>query len=116
MDFGVLFFLLPEPGHDRKVFQRCRIADRRDARGKVALPGLINTHHHLPQTLTRNLPSVQEAPLFRWLVELYEWQHNNVFLAISMPFLMGTHLAWAIESWRARHGAYIRQWLAAVGP
>ncbi len=48
-------------------------ADRRiDARGKVVLPGLVNTHHHLPQVLTRNLPRVQEAPLFRWLVELYE--------------------------------------------
>ncbi len=43
-----------------------------DARGKVVLPGLVNTHHHLPQTLTRNVPRVQEAPLFRWLVELYE--------------------------------------------
>jgi hypothetical protein len=50
-----------------------------------------------------------------WLVELYEWQHNNVFLVLSMPFLMGTHLAWAIESWRSRHGANIRQWLAAAG-
>jgi cytosine/adenosine deaminase-related metal-dependent hydrolase len=45
---------------------------RLDARGKVVLPGLINTHHHLPQTLTRNVPRVQEAPLFRWLTELYE--------------------------------------------
>jgi 8-oxoguanine deaminase len=43
-----------------------------DARGKVVLPGLINTHHHLPQTLTRNVPRVQEAPLFLWLNELYE--------------------------------------------
>ena len=43
-----------------------------DARGKIALPGLVNTHHHLPQTLTRNVPRVQEAPLFRWLTELYE--------------------------------------------
>jgi hypothetical protein len=50
-----------------------------------------------------------------WLIELYEWQHNNVFLVISMPFLAGTHLAWAIESWRARHGANIRRWVAAVG-
>src|SRR5262245_17546408 len=48
-------------------------ADRRiDARGKLVLPGLVNTHHHLPQTLTRNVPRVQEAPLFRWLQELYE--------------------------------------------
>ncbi len=49
------------------------VAERRiDARGKVVLPGLVNTHHHLPQVLTRNVPRVQEAPLFRWLTELYE--------------------------------------------
>src|SRR5687768_3734867 len=47
-------------------------ARRIDARGKVVLPGLVNTHHHLPQTLTRNVPRVQEARLFRWLTELYE--------------------------------------------
>jgi len=48
-------------------------ADRTiDARGKVVLPGLVNTHHHLPQALTRNVPRVQEAPLFRWLTDLYE--------------------------------------------
>lgn len=47
-----------------------------DATGKVVLPGLVNTHHHLPQVLTRNVPRVQEAPLFRWLSELYEvWRH-----------------------------------------
>lgn len=43
-----------------------------DARGRVILPGLVNTHHHLFQTLTRNVPAVQEAPLFRWLTELYQ--------------------------------------------
>ena len=42
-----------------------------DATGKVVLPGLVNTHHHLFQTLTRAVPRVQEAPLFRWLSELY---------------------------------------------
>ena len=47
-------------------------ARRLDARGKVVMPGLVNTHHHLPQTLTRNVPRVQEAPLFRWLTELYD--------------------------------------------
>jgi cytosine/adenosine deaminase-related metal-dependent hydrolase len=47
-------------------------AERRiDASGKVVLPGLVNTHHHLPQVLTRNVPRVQEAPLFRWLTDLY---------------------------------------------
>jgi cytosine/adenosine deaminase-related metal-dependent hydrolase len=53
-------------------------ARRIDARGKVVLPGLVNTHHHLPQTLTRNVPRVQQAPLFRWLTELYEvWRGQD---------------------------------------
>lgn len=38
-----------------------------DARGMVILPGLVNTHHHFYQTLTRNLPAGQDADLFHWL-------------------------------------------------
>ena len=58
------------------VPERIAAVRRIDARGKVILPGLVNTHHHLPQVLTRNVPRVQEAPLFHWLVELYEvWRH-----------------------------------------
>jgi 8-oxoguanine deaminase len=55
-------------------------ADRRlDARGKVVLPGLVNTHHHLPQILTRNVPAVQQAPLFAWLTHLYTiWRWLDV--------------------------------------
>ena len=42
----------------------------------VVIPGFVNTHHHFYQTLTRNLPAVQDAELFDWLVYLYEiWQH-----------------------------------------
>ncbi len=45
-------------------------ADRRvDLRGGVVTPGLVNTHHHLYQTLTR--ARAQEADLFTWLRELY---------------------------------------------
>lgn len=48
------------------------VADRIiDLRGKVVLPGLVNTHHHLYQTLTRCLPETQDAPLFSWLQSLY---------------------------------------------
>ncbi|HWQ12775.1 MAG TPA: 8-oxoguanine deaminase [Roseiflexaceae bacterium] len=42
-----------------------------DARDMVVLPGLINTHHHFYQTLTRNLPAAQDADLFTWLKTLY---------------------------------------------
>ena len=42
-----------------------------DASGMVVLPGLVNTHHHLYQTLTRALPTVQDVELFDWLVTLY---------------------------------------------
>ncbi len=38
----------------------------------VAYPGFVNTHHHLYQTLTRNIPKVQNAKLFDWLLGLYE--------------------------------------------
>ena len=42
-----------------------------DLSGYAVLPGLVNTHHHLYQTLTRALPAVQNAPLFDWLRGLY---------------------------------------------
>jgi cytosine/adenosine deaminase-related metal-dependent hydrolase len=42
-----------------------------DAKGMVVLPGLINTHHHLYQTLTRALPGSQDEELFDWLTRLY---------------------------------------------
>jgi len=48
-----------------------RIDETIDGRGKVVIPGLVNTHHHLYQTLTRNIASCQDVPLFPWLVKLY---------------------------------------------
>ncbi|RYF32044.1 MAG: 8-oxoguanine deaminase, partial [Comamonadaceae bacterium] len=42
-----------------------------DARGHVVIPGLVNTHHHMYQTLTRAIPAVQDAELFSWLRGLY---------------------------------------------
>lgn len=43
-----------------------------DASGMLCLPGLVNCHHHLYQTLTRNVPRVQNSELFDWLIDLYE--------------------------------------------
>jgi cytosine/adenosine deaminase-related metal-dependent hydrolase len=51
-----------------------RVGDRLrriDARGCVVVPGLVNTHHHLYQSLTRAVPAAQDADLFGWLRTLY---------------------------------------------
>jgi len=45
-----------------------RVVEGRDL---IILPGLVNTHHHLYQNLTRALPAAQDAPLFGWLQTLY---------------------------------------------
>lgn len=42
-----------------------------DLTGHVVLPGLVNTHHHLYQTLTRAFPGAQDSGLFDWLRTLY---------------------------------------------
>jgi len=42
-----------------------------ELRGHVVLPGLINTHHHFYQTLTRVVPAAQNGNLFTWLKTLY---------------------------------------------
>ncbi|HEX9028175.1 MAG TPA: amidohydrolase family protein, partial [Anaerolineales bacterium] len=42
-----------------------------DLDGYLVLPGLVNTHHHFYQTLTRAVPSAQNVNLFQWLTTLY---------------------------------------------
>jgi 8-oxoguanine deaminase len=47
-----------------------------DARGHLVVPGLVNAHHHMYQSLTRAIPAVQDAELFAWLRGLYPiWAH-----------------------------------------
>jgi cytosine/adenosine deaminase-related metal-dependent hydrolase len=49
-----------------------------DLRGHAVIPGLVNTHHHLYQTMTRALPGAQDAGLFDWLKTLYPiWARLN---------------------------------------
>jgi 8-oxoguanine deaminase len=42
-----------------------------DLTGHILLPGLVNTHHHFYQTLTRAVPAAQDVNLFNWLTTLY---------------------------------------------
>ena len=47
-----------------------------DLSGHIVIPGMVNTHHHLFQNLTRVVPAAQNAPLFGWLQTLYPiWRH-----------------------------------------
>jgi len=47
-----------------------------DMRGHLVMPGLVNTHHHMYQSLTRAVPAAQNAELFGWLTSLYRiWAH-----------------------------------------
>ena len=58
MEDGVITYIGPEEQQAEEVI---------DAAGCIVYPGLINTHHHLYQTFSRNLPQVQNLELFDWL-------------------------------------------------
>ena len=59
------------PATDNTDDLRQQVDEVIDARHHVVVPGLINTHHHMYQSLTRAIPSVQNAELFSWLKGLY---------------------------------------------
>jgi 8-oxoguanine deaminase len=72
--------LYAEDGWIKQVGPSDELPDRADtvvdAQGHLVLPGLINTHHHLYQTLTRAVPAAQDSNLFGWLKTLYPiWAH-----------------------------------------
>ncbi|MGX6568541.1 8-oxoguanine deaminase [Cupriavidus necator] len=61
-----------------------------DMRGRVVTPGLVNTHHHMYQSLTRAVPAAQDAELFSWLTNLYMlWSHlTPEMIAVSTKAAM----------------------------
>ena len=60
-----------------------------DASSMVVYPGLINTHHHLYQLFSRNLPEVQKMELFPWLVTLYDVWKDLDEEVVSRSSLVG---------------------------
>ena len=54
----------------------CQAEEVLDCRHLLCYPGLVNTHHHLYQCFSRNLPQVQNLELFDWLKALYEIWKN----------------------------------------
>ncbi|SFI75559.1 8-oxoguanine deaminase [Albimonas pacifica] len=72
-----------------------------DVSGCVVIPGLVNTHHHLFQTLTRAVPAGQDALLFGWLQSLYPiWSrmgpeeiHSSALIGLAEMALAGCTLS-----------------------
>jgi cytosine/adenosine deaminase-related metal-dependent hydrolase len=68
-----------------------------DATGHVVMPGLVNTHHHMYQSLTRAIPAAQNGELFNWLTNLYplwagltaEMVHVSTLTAMAELILSG---------------------------
>jgi 8-oxoguanine deaminase len=74
------------PEADAKTPRDARVID---ASRHVVVPGFVNTHHHLYQTLTRVIPAVQNAKLFDWLVALYEIWREITPEAVHVGALVG---------------------------
>lgn len=81
---------------DQAITQVGRTAELPDSADEVldlqdrylVMPGLINTHHHFYQTLTRVVPAAQNCDLFNWLTTLYSiWSHltaEGVYVSAQM--------------------------------
>jgi 8-oxoguanine deaminase len=64
-----------------------------DCSNKVITPGLINTHHHFYQTLTRAVPGAVNKPLFPWLKYLYQvWKNLDEEMIYAATQLAGLEL------------------------
>lgn len=59
-----------------------------NAKDKIVVPGLINTHHHLSQSLTRGMKTVQNTKLFDWLINLYQVWKNLSYEALYTSSLI----------------------------
>ncbi|WP_127900890.1 8-oxoguanine deaminase [Solirhodobacter olei] len=93
-----------------------------EARGCVVTPGLVNTHHHLYQTLTRAVPGGQDALLFGWLKTLYpiwarfgpEEMHVSTLIGLAELALTGCTLT-SDHLYIFPNGARLDDTIAAAG-
>ena len=83
--------LYAEDGVIRAIGQRLPQAANEtiDASHMLCYPGLVNTHHHLYQQFSRNLPQVQNMELFDWLKTLYEIWKNLDADVVRLSSLTG---------------------------
>ena len=88
----------------------CEDAEVIDAKGKFVYPGLINTHHHLLQAFTRNVPCIQKAELCDWLLYLYNvWgKVNPEYIYYSSMVAMGEFVKYGGTTLFDHHFAFPR--------
>lgn len=85
-------------------------AEQIDMGGKFIYPGLVNTHHHLLQAFTRNIPAVQNSELFDWLLYLYEvWKKVDPdYIYYSSMVAMGEFIKYGGTTLFDQHFAFPR--------
>ncbi len=69
---------------------------------------------HAKLTAERADPVAAVARLDR-LIQRHDWQHNLMFAPLAAALLWSVQCAVAVEAWRARHGAFVTEWLSIVG-
>ncbi len=98
-----------EPGRELTVLGGvCRVL-REDTYTSARLSALrdaLTTHDGEVSQVARRL---------QHLVELHDWQHNLIFRPFAWLMFWELHCAFAVESWRARYGASVPDWLRSVG-
>jgi cytosine/adenosine deaminase-related metal-dependent hydrolase len=79
-----------------------------EGRGKFIYPGLVNTHHHLLQAFSRNIPAIQSSELFDWLLYLYNvWsQVNPEYIYYSSLVAMGEFVKYGGTTMFDHHFAF----------
>jgi hypothetical protein len=121
---GLLEGLLMRPLHKRvqKVAHQADKAARDLDILAHLLQHLEGEHFHSPRLAAlRTSLDVRGAPASRVirrlhrLCEMHDWEHNLIFAIVAAVLLWSTHLAFAMERWRARHGHQVAAWLALVG-
>jgi cytosine/adenosine deaminase-related metal-dependent hydrolase len=100
---------------DNKISRISEGIDAPDARviegaGKFVYPGLINTHHHLLQAFSRNIPLIQNSELFDWLLYLYKvWMRVTPdYIYYSSMVSMGEFIKFGGTTMFDQHFAFPR--------
>jgi hypothetical protein len=81
-------------------------------RGRFSSPRLTLLQTQLRETGSQASTAIARL---RRIIEMHDWQHNMVFTPIAFFLMWSIHLAWALEAWRARHGAHVHAWLRIIG-